>query len=96
MRYGTLTARICQTAVMVAAFCGVARAQVAIPEFQWQAVSESLAASTNPLTAGQLVDWLNAVQPPMGVVPTKVPIFASQMLGHGSGFSLRSLFVEGP
>ena len=31
----------------------------------------------------------------LALVTTKVPVFASQMLGGGPGFSLRSLFVEG-
>ena len=31
----------------------------------------------------------------LALVTTKVPLFASQMLGAGPGFSLRSLFVEG-
>ena len=31
----------------------------------------------------------------LALVTTKVPMFASQMLGAGPGFSLRSLFVEG-
>ena len=31
----------------------------------------------------------------LALVTTKVPLFASQMLGAHSGFGLRSLFVEG-